>query len=281
MKVAVKQAAAFAQDRAAFLRFAAEAGCSAVQLHLPDDAEVDALHADLRAVGLGVASVCAMSCAMLGPDRARQDHEARQVARALVIAERLGAPQVTVFAGHDPGRDLAGNAEAFAQVFAPLAEQAGRLGLRIGIENCPMVGGTPRIARNLAWCPAHWCAFFAACDHPSLGIEFDVSHPLWVGLDPAALIRSWAPRIHHVQIKDCLLDASARADRGCLTGIPHTYVPLGEGDLDAASIFTALADIGYAGFVTGDLEGGDRDAISRNVAAIRRQLSGLTPADRG
>jgi sugar phosphate isomerase/epimerase len=268
MRPSIKELSPFRADIAGMFRLAAELGCAAVQVHLPDEERAAAIRAAMRETGVGVASVCAMSCDMLGPDRARQEREHRNVARALELADRLGAPTVTNFAGRDPGLDLAGNAAEFARVYAPHARAAERLGLRIVFENCPMLGGVPRHARNLAWCPAHWRALFATLDSPALGIELDVSHCVYAGLDAPAIIRAWRARIHHVQIKDARVDRAAAAERGSLEGLPHELVPLGEGEVDSGAVVAALRDIGYAGYVTADYEGPDVEAAARNVRAM-------------
>lgn len=269
MRLSIKELPEFREDIAGMFRFAAELGCGAVQIHLPDTERLRAIELAMRETGVAVASVNAMSCDMLGPDRTRQAHEHRQVERALAIADRLGAASVTNFAGRDPGLDLVGNVAEFARVYEPHARLAERLGLRILFENCPMVGGPAHAWRNLAWCPAHWRAMFASCDSPALGLEFDVSHCLYTGLDAAATIRAWRQRIHHVQIKDARIDRALQAEEGVLAGAPHGFCPLGEGDLDATAVFAALADIGYDGWLTADIEGGGLAAVRRNLDAMR------------
>ncbi len=269
MKLSQKELKAFPDDIGAMFIFAAEQGCTAVHVHLGDEKKVKKIENAMRETGLAVASVGAMSCAMLGPDREAQAHEHRQVERALAMADRLGAPTVSNFAGHNPTLDLAGNAEEFARVYEPHALLAERFGLKICFENAPMVGGQPRIARNIAYCPDHWQALFDACDSPALGIELDIAHCVYVGIDTVEVIRQWRHRIHHVHIKDSRINAGARAGRGVLEGIPHGLVPLGEGETDGEAVLRALADAGYNGYLTGDIEGHDIDAARRNLDALK------------
>lgn len=278
MRLSTKQTKVFANDYDRLFRFAAEEGCAAVQIHLPDADALPRIQAAMRTYAVAVASVSAMSTHMLGPDRVRQAHEHRQVERALVIADKLGAPCVSNFAGGDPGLDLAGNAAEFARVYAPHAQVAERLGLKICFENCPMLGGTPPVARNIAWNPQAWQAMFTACDSPALALELDVSHPVWCGFDPGALLREWHQRIGHVQIKDVRIEGGTHDGQKRGLHVPHRYVPLGEGDLDGEAVFAALRDIAYRGFLTADIEGDDLDAIRRNLAAMRRMMA---QADQG
>jgi len=273
MRLSIKELKPFRDDIAGMFRLAQQLGCAAVQIHLPDEARQQHIQTAMRDTGVTVASVGAMSCDMLGPDPARMLHEHRNVELALAIASELGAPQISQFAGHDTNQDLAGNAATFARLYLPHARVAARLGLGIAFENCPMLGGRPLHARNLAYCPAHWQALFAAQPHPALGLELDVSHLLYVGLDPVAIIRAWGPRIRHVQIKDVKINQQAATHSGSLGGLPHAFCPLGSGDLDGPAIIAALREIDYQGFITGDIEGDNIDDAVANIHAIRKILS--------
>lgn len=273
MRLSIKELKPFREDIAGMFRFARDLGCAAVQIHLPDEQRLERICVAMRETGVAVASVGAMSCDMLGPDPARMLHEHRQVELALAVASELGAPQISQFAGHDPGQDLVGNAAAFTRLYQPHARVAARLGLGIAFENCPMLGGRPTHARNLMYCPAHWQSLFTALPHPALGLELDVSHLPYVGLDPVGVIRAWGPRIRHVQIKDVRLDRQAAGSSGILGGIPHAFCPLGSGELDGPGIIGALREVGYQGYVTGDIEGDDLAAAAANIQAIRALLT--------
>jgi sugar phosphate isomerase/epimerase len=278
MKPGIKELTIFREDIRGMFRFAADLGCQGVQLSLPNDEQLQQIEAAMAETGLAVVSVCAMSCAMLGPDRERQTHEHRQVERALTIADHLGAGRITNFMGGDPSRSLSENAGEFARVYEPHVRTAERLGLRINFENCPMLQGTPRHAANLAWCPAHWRAFFDALNSPVFGIEFDIAHCVTTGLDPLRIIRDWGERIDHVQIKDAKIDREALAEHGSLEGIAHDFVPLGEGDLPGLAIFAELAAINYAGWVTADFASRDLAAVTRNAQAMTRGIAEAIPS---
>lgn len=272
MKLAQKELRTFKDDIAGMFRFAADEGIDAVQIHLPDAERLQQIKAAMSETGIQVASVNAMSCDMLGPDKGKQAYEHQQVTKALRIADELEAPTVTNFAGFDYTRTLTGNAEEFARVYSDHAREAEQRGLKICFENCPMYGGLPFRARNMACCPANWRLLFAACDSPALGIELDTAHAVYMGLDAAQLIRDWHERIAHIQIKDARLDHAARQQQGLHAGIPHSLVPLGEGDLDADAVFSAISAINYHGYITSDIEGTQIDAARRNIAAIKAQL---------
>jgi sugar phosphate isomerase/epimerase len=93
------------------------------------------------------------------PLAADRDESGRSVAhlqRVIEAAARLGVSQVNTFVGRNPVRSIDDNWPRFLEVWRPLIQLAEARGVRIGIENCPMLftrdewpGG-----KNLACCPA-------------------------------------------------------------------------------------------------------------------------------
>jgi inosose dehydratase len=85
-----------------------------------------------------------------------------------------------------------------------------------------------------------------------IGLCLDTGHLLIGGADPVALARSHPERVAHVHLKDVRADVAARVRTGELSYTEAVraglYVPLGEGDVDVASIVGALEDSGYAGW---------------------------------
>ena len=73
---------------------------------------------------------------------------------------------------------------------------------------------------------------------PTLGINFDPSHLLWQGVNPAIFLRDFADRIYHVHLKDVKVNRDDRA--GILgshiefgdTRRGWNFVSLGHGDVD-------------------------------------------------
>ncbi len=55
------------------------------------------------------------------------------------------------------------------------------LGVRIGIENCPMLFSADEWpgGKNLATCPAIWTRMFSDIPSPSFGLNYDPSHMIW------------------------------------------------------------------------------------------------------
>jgi inosose dehydratase len=80
----------------------------------------------------------------------------------------------------------------------------------------------------------------------------DTGHLLIGGTDPAELARDWAERINHVHAKDVRADLAESVRAGDLTYTEAVrrgiYVPLGQGDVDLASIVRDLSAAGFDGW---------------------------------
>src|SRR5207302_422512 len=72
--------------------------------------------------------------------------------QVILAAERLGLDRVNTFVGRDPAKSVDDNWPRFMEVWRPLVAFAEERGVRIGIENCPM----------LFTGEVDWSAFFAA-----------------------------------------------------------------------------------------------------------------------
>src|SRR6185437_4175442 len=59
--------------------------------------------------------------------------------KVIDAAPRLGVGTVTTFAGNDKARSVPENMEEFRKVWTPLVARAEERGVRIAIENCPMI----------------------------------------------------------------------------------------------------------------------------------------------
>jgi sugar phosphate isomerase/epimerase len=58
------------------------------------------------------------------------------------------------------------------------------------------------------------------------------------------------------------------------------WVNLGEGDIDWPEVRRALGEVGYAGYVTTELSGGDRAYLADVSARVDRILAGQPPVAR-
>jgi inosose dehydratase len=90
----------------------------------------------------------------------------------------------------------------------------------------------------------------------------DTAHLAAAGGDPVELVRRYANRISYVHLKD-------------LTAEPLAFLPLGEGELDFAAILAELAEAGYDGWITVELDAYD-GAPGDAARASREHLERLS-----
>ena len=217
------------------------------------------------------------------PDEARVAVE--QIRHVIVAAEQIEVNVVNTFIGRDWTRSVEENWPRFVATWPSLIRFAEQHGVRIGIENCPMLftqdewpGG-----KNLATCPAIWRRMFEAIPSESFGLNFDPSHLLWQGMDYVAAIRQFAPRLVQVHAKDARLDRETLNEVGLLAypSLYHTPKLPGLGDIDWGHFFSALSDSGYDGAVCIEVE--DRayegslqrrqDGLEQSARYLRQYMS--------
>ncbi len=96
---------------------------------------------------------------------------------------------------------------------------------------------------------------------------FDVGNVVLYGY-PQDWIRTLGPRFNKVHLKDFKLDR-----RNGTFGFVH----LGEGDIDWPAVRAAMRDVGYDGYVTPEIRGGDRAYLADVATRIDRILAGEKP----
>ncbi len=113
----------------------------------------------------------------------------------------------------------------------PLAEE---LGVVIAVEN---------VWNDFLLSPLEFARYVDDFESPFLKAYFDVGNIVKYGY-PQDWIRTLGPRINRIHLKDY-----SRADKD--------WKPLREGEIDWPEVRKALAEIGYAGFCTSEVAGGD------------------------
>jgi sugar phosphate isomerase/epimerase len=173
-------------------------------------------------------------------------------------ASDLGIPLVNSFVGRDPSLSVEANWPRFVETWRPIVDHAENKGVRIGIENCPMLftadewpGG-----KNLATTPAIWRKMFEAIPSPYFGLNLDPSHLIWQQIDYIAPLDEFRDRIFHVHAKDARIDKKALDDHGVLAypKLWHTPKLPGLGDIRWGPFLGALAEVGYDGHVAIEVE---------------------------
>jgi sugar phosphate isomerase/epimerase len=116
---------------------------------------------------------------------------------------------------------------------------------------------------------------FEAVPSPALGLSFDPSHLVWLGIpDAPGTIRRFADRIYHVDGKDCEILTDRLATQGILGPSWWRYRLPGQGSVDWPGIFAALREIGYDDVIS--IENEDPLHPGRaGVAMAARYLEGV------
>lgn len=191
----------------------------------------------------------------LGDEGTRAAEHIRKVIDATAL---LGLTRMNTFIGRDWTRSVDDNWPKFCDVWKPLVKHAEDRGVRIGIENCPMLftrdewpGG-----KNLATSPAIWRRMFDEIPSSHLGLNYDPSHMIWQQMDYLRPIREFADRLVHVHAKDVRLDRQRLDEVGILAHPNQYHVPKlpGLGDVDWGQFFSVLTDVGYRGPVCVEVE---------------------------
>jgi len=144
----------------------------------------------------------------LHPDAAVRRAANAHLKRVIDAAAELEVPVVGTFVGRDQTKSVPDNFRLFRRVWPGLVAHAESRGVKIAIENCPMIfsydewpGGT-----NLASTPAVWDEMFSIVDSPSFGLNLDPSHLVWLMIDYERVVRDYAAKILHVHAKDLEID---------------------------------------------------------------------------
>ncbi|MBC7316233.1 MAG: sugar phosphate isomerase/epimerase, partial [Chloroflexi bacterium] len=211
----------------------------------------------------------------LAPDPDEAATYVEHIKKVIQAAERLGIKTVNTFIGRDWTKSVEDNWCRFLHTWRPLVAFSEEHGVRIGIENCPMLftadewpGG-----KNLATTPTIWRRMFEEIPSPHFGLNYDPSHMVWQQMDYLKPLREFADRIFHIHAKDVRIDRH-RLDEVGILAYPlqfHTPKLPGLGEIDWGKFFSILTDTGYDGPVCVEVE--DRayeGSLESRKAALRQ-----------
>lgn len=196
-------------------------------------------------------------------------------------AADLGLSTVNSFIGANQHLSMEENFAKFLEVWPPIVRHAEERGVRIGIENCPMLfANTWPFGLNLAHSPAIWRRMFEAIPSESFGLNYDPSHLRMQLMDPVAPIREFGPRIFHTHAKDMRIDTHRLNEVGSLAppmDRSTAKIP-GLGDIDWGAWIGALTDAGYDGPVCIEVEDeAFADTLEKRKQSLRISRNVLRP----
>ena len=171
----------------------------------------------------------------------------------ITAAAKLGVGVVNTFIGNDKDRPYQENFAEFTVVWPDLVRHAADHGVRVAIENCPMIFSQDEWpgGNNLMHSPAAWRDVFDHLDGDTLGLNLDPSHLVWQMIDYERVVREFGSRIYHVHAKDMEIDRNGLYDHGVLSAGIGWQVPRlpGLGEIHWDRFLAALYHVGYDGAV--------------------------------
>ena len=201
--------------------------------------------------------------------------------KALIKASaKLGVNMVTTFIGRDQYKTVEENIELFKAVWPELIALAEENGVKVAIENCPMLFGADQWpgGQNLMCNPVMYKKLFEIIPSPNFGLNFDPSHYVWQGLDYLKTVYDFSDRIFHIHFKDIKLYPDKLRECGVLA-YPLDYmspkIP-GLGDVNWSAFVSALNDIRFDGCAVIEVEDkafeGSREDILNSIRLSKRYL---------
>jgi L-ribulose-5-phosphate 3-epimerase len=234
-------------------------GFDGVDIDGPADHDGDALVAARDKTGLvihGVVCGALWRKRLSDPDPAVRAAGREVLERALRTAQQVGATTVLVIPAvvtrDVPYADAYKRSQAQLRRMLPVAAE---LGVVMAVEN---------VWNHFLLSPLEMARFVDEIDSPFLRVYFDCGNCVYDGW-PDHWIRILGPRIAKLDIKE--YSRAKCKNEGMWKGFD---VPLGEGDVGWPAVLKALRDVGYAGWGTAEIPGGDRKRLADIAARMDR-----------
>lgn len=214
---------------------------------------------------------------------ARKAAVARNAAYIEKCADFGARIHFVVMLPEDPQKAPEENFRFMVDSFGQLAPVMERAGAKLVIEGWPGPGA-------LCCNPEGYRAFFTECPSPAMGVNYDPSHLIRMGIDPIRFLREFASRIFHVHGKDTEIIPEAVYEFGWALppilakahGFGSTfwrYTIPGHGVTRWGEAFRLLKAAGYSGNVCIELEdehfNGTEEGEKRGLILAREFLQGI------
>ncbi len=246
---------AWSQDIQGLITWTKENGFSALDTgKKPEDA------AAVTAAGLRSGSVDLLEWQdMLSPDpEKRRDAVARNQTYVEACAAAGPLNHFVVMLPEDPHDPPQEVFRAMVESYSELAPTLEAHDAKIVIEGWPGPSA-------LCCTPESYRAFFEACPSPAVGVNYDPSHLLRMGIDPLRFLDEFIGRVFHVHAKDTKILSELQYEYGTeqkplfaeqrrFGGPFWRYTIPGHGVMRWKRAFEMLAEAGYGGCVCVELE---------------------------
>jgi len=255
------------------------AGVSHLNVAELDDSKVQYIKEYCQSKGVEISSLAYYPNTM-DEDLQRRQYMIDHLFKVIEASSKLGINMVTTFVGRMQSKTLEENFEEFAKVWPPIVRFAEERGVKIAIENCPMLftkdewpGG-----QNIASTPANWRKMFEIVQSDNFGLNYDPSHFIWLQMDYVQPIYEFKDKNFHVHFKDLKIDRERLNNVGVMA-YPLQYITPklpGYGDVDWGKFVSALSDIGFSGYACVEVEDrafeGSEDRVLDSLRVSKRYL---------
>jgi len=214
-----------------------------IEQHSRQQEQIGAVRAALEELGARMPQAHAhLEADIAHPDESRREADMERIRRELICCADLGVEYVVLHPGtgegHSSPEELRPIYQLDLQNLSRLADQAGELGVRIGLENTMDYSG----GRHFGARPSELLDLLADLDHPALGICVDTSHAHVQKLDIGAAIREFGQHLCATHISDN-------------DGSGDQHLTPGKGTINWPAVMAAFKEIGYQGIFNLEIPG--------------------------
>lgn len=255
------------------------AGVSHLDVEGLDEAKIAYVKDYCQSKGVDISSLAYYPNTMDEDPERRKDH-IQHLEKVIAASAKLGINMVTTFVGRMQSKCIEENLDEFVKVWPPIIRFAEEHGVKIAIENCPMLFSRDEWpgGQNIASTPANWRKMFEIIDSDHFGLNYDPSHLVWLQIDCVKPIYEFKDKIFHIHFKDLRIDYDRLNDVGIMA-YPLQYmdpkIP-GYGDVNWGKFVSALSDIGFDGYGCVEIEDrafeGSEASILNSLKLSRRYL---------
>lgn len=239
--------------------FAAAVGLTAIDL--PQMSEEAVQVCQRHRLRIGTVNVSHVG-QLLSNDAVRRAEAVESICSEIRGAATKGARVVFMcLVPEDRTQEIRDSLDFFSKTFPTVAATCEEVGVKIAFEGWP--GPAPNYP-TLGYTPEVWRAMFAAVPSPALGLCYDPSHLVRLGIDHLRVLHEFGGRIHHCHGKDTELlsesrylygHGAARLDQPLdFSEGPWRYCIPGTGEVEWQRIAYALHTLQYDGCISIDLE---------------------------
>jgi sugar phosphate isomerase/epimerase len=209
----------------------------------------------------------------LDPDESASEQVVNHLKKVIAAAPLLGLRNVNTFIGRDWTKSVDDNWPRLLAVWRPIVKFAEDHGVRIGIENCPMLFSANEWpgGKNIATSPAIWRRLFNHIASPNFGLNYDPSHFAFQFMDVISPLREFKDKLFHLHAKDVEIQRDHLNEFGVLANPSLWHQPRipGYGVIDWARFMAELTAVGYDGPVCIEVED---DTFGKTLEGRQRAL---------